>query len=248
MRILVLADIHANLAALDAVLAAEKEWDEMIFLGDVVVGGPEPEACVTRLRECQPYAIQGNHDRQTLDPSYEISDPNPDRSWVAWTRSQLSPANRDWLASMAPSHAIDRDGLRIRLHHGDFPAPLGRFWPDWPDEKWQTLAEMFPEPWIMAAHSHVQFRQDRVGRVLINPGSVGQPRLGQPLAQYMVLEDGEPRFLAVPYDIEQTCRAMEQMPIPEDFRTMWQEIFRNGMLSSRYPMRDWKSLQDAGYR
>jgi predicted phosphodiesterase len=248
MKCLILADVHANLSAMQAVLAREKRWDEVVFLGDIVVGGPQPEQCAALLRELGGVMISGNHDRQGIEADIDPSDPNPDLQWVRWTQHQLSQASRNMIAAMPRTLAIEREGWTMRLHHGDFPGELGRFWPDWPLEKFDHLTRCWPEPCIIAAHSHVQFRRDHAGRVLLNPGSVGQPRLGQPLALYMILQDGHMHMKATPYDVESTCRAVAEMPLPPEFIAMWQGIYRNGMLSSRYALREWQPLIDAGYR
>ncbi len=247
-RTLIFADVHANLAAFEAVLEAEQGWDDAIFLGDIVVGGPEPERCVSLLRAVGGLALMGNHDRQAVELAVAPDDPNPDRAWIRWTQEQLSKESVEFLRGMSNTCAVERQGRLMRLHHGDFPPELGRFWPDWPEEKFQMLAERYPEPWILATHSHVQFREERFGRVFINPGSVGQPRLGQPLACYAILEHGELEFRAVPYDVERTCRAMDSIPLPSDYVAMWKRIYRNGMLSDRYPLRKWEPLIRAGYR
>ncbi|MEX0885491.1 MAG: metallophosphoesterase family protein [Phycisphaeraceae bacterium] len=248
-KLLILADVHANLAAFEAVLNAERAWDELIFLGDIVVGGPEPEACVQLLRKVDAnVALAGNHDRQALEAQIDADDANPDRQWIRWTQAQLSRDSLAYLRAMRPSCTIDRAGATMRLHHGDFPATLGRFWPDWPAEKLDALIAMYAEPCIVAAHSHVQFELEHAGARLINPGSVGQPRLGQPLALYMVIDDGVMDFRAVAYDVDRTCRAMDTMPLPGWFIDMWKGIYRDGMLSDRYPLRDWQPLIDAGYR
>ena len=248
MKHLILADVHANLPALEAVLEAEHDVDEVLFLGDAVVGGPQPEQTVGLLRRLGGVAIMGNHDRQVLTATYGPDEPNLSHRWVRWTQQQLSPASWAYLRSMDDSRAIRRHRWHMRLHHGDFPAPAGRFWPDWPQEKRDWLVGRFAEPVIIAGHSHVQFQLEHRGRLLVNPGAVGQPRLGQPLALYAVLEQDELSLRAVPYDVERTCRAMDDVPLPEPFVRMWKQIYRDGMLSDHYPIREWQSLRDAGYR
>jgi len=249
MRSLVFSDVHANLAALEAVLEHAGAWDEVIFLGDAVVGGPQPEQVVSAMAELDGLFLMGNHDWDVLYKEYSPDEPNPDRFWIHWTQQQLSSSSRAFLAAFRESCAIERDGLRVRLHHGQLPDELGRrLWPDSPPKAFDYFTAQYPEPAILSGHSHVQCRVEHGGRVFINPGSAGQPRLMQPLALYAILEDGELSLEAAPYDTERTARAMERVPLDEDFIEAWQQGYRIGALPDRYPLRDWEPLRRMGYR
>lgn len=283
MKTLIIADIHANLAALEAVLSHEGAWDEVIFLGDAVGGGPQPEEVVRRLMELGTRRgaggvwILGNHDQEVLAPPSDGEPPNQDLAYVRWTRQQLSDESLRFLASLTPTAPLDHQGLRMRLHHGEFRRPMGllaaparlggrlrkagaayrravyprwtsRIWPDTHESVFRNIARAFPEPFVLLAHSHVQFQRNAAGRVFINPGSVGQPRLGQPLAAYAVLEGGEFSLRAVGYDTEATCRALDRVPLDEGFKEGWRQAYRQGRLPPWYKMREWESLAGAGYR
>src|SRR5919202_609499 len=96
-RILLLSDIHANLVALETVLAAAGEFDSVWCLGDVVGYGPAPNECVERVRALNPVCLAGNHDWAVL-AKLDVQDFNPDaRRAILWTRSVLKPANLEWL-------------------------------------------------------------------------------------------------------------------------------------------------------
>src|SRR5512132_4077776 len=100
MRALVLSDIHANIVALDAVLAAAPPVDEVWQLGDVVGYGPEPDAVVARLRDLGAVGVRGNHDAAALGGS-EIQSFNVDaRRAMEWTRTAIGDETRAWLASL----------------------------------------------------------------------------------------------------------------------------------------------------
>ena len=102
MRTLVLSDIHANLVALDAVLAAAGQWDRVWFLGDLVGYGPNPNECVERLRDLEPLALSGNHDWAVLN-KLDTEEFNDDaRRLVNWTRHELTGENLAYLKDLPP--------------------------------------------------------------------------------------------------------------------------------------------------
>jgi predicted phosphodiesterase len=277
MKSLVLSDIHANLAGLDAVLEAEGDCDEIIFLGDAIVAGPQPDQVLRRLAPLSGVWTAGNHDLEPFSRVFDDHETDPDQIYMRWTRDHISPEGRRVLDRLVPTHVIERDGMVIRLHHGHFPRPVGRrtrsvrsglLWralrkirrklvgPDWDSRIWpdtsprifRAIAQEYPEPYVFLAHSHVQFRVQIDRTTFINPGSVGQPRLGQPLATYAVLEDGEIQLKAVPYDVEATCRALDSVPLERSFIEAWKAGYRAGRLPARYALREWQSLINQGYR
>jgi predicted phosphodiesterase len=248
MRSLIFADIHANLAALEAVLEAE-DWDEVLFLGDAVVGGPQPDEALSVMRELPGQFVMGNHDRQVLEESLAPGETNPDQLYIQWTREQLSPANREFLETFSPPLSVGRNGRRMRLFHGDVSGELGwRVWPDSEPGVFEALAQRFPEPYVLLGHSHIQFRVQHGGTEFINPGGTGQPRLRRLVACYALLDNGGLQLKAVPYDFGATARAMDRVPLADWYVDIWREIYLRGELSDRYALREWKSLRQAGYR
>jgi predicted phosphodiesterase len=249
MKTLIFADVHSNLAALEAMLAAEGDWDDLIFLGDAVLGGPQPEEVVQRLAELDGLFLMGNHDAEMLVKGPEQDSEDRPANWGPWTRSQLSDASRAFLSTFRKTCAIEHQGLTLRLHHGDFPPPVDdRLWPDDPEEFFLDLARRFPEPIILFAHCHIQFRRQVGSTTFINPGGLGQPRLSEPLACYAVLIDGRFDLRGVPYDVEQTCRAVDAAPLDPGFQAEWTSAFRAGEVPARYNIRDFTSLRGHGYR
>lgn len=200
----------------------------------------------------------GNHDEEILETDAATDPTNPDRMWLDWLRRVVTPANRAFLATFQPSHVIERDGLTIRLHHGHFTRELGgRLWPDSPDSQFAAVARAFPEPHMLTGHTHVQYRKmvehGRGGVTFINPGSVGQPRMGRceggrPLALYGLLENGRFTHHAAPYDVARTNAALEALPLPRDYIVMWQRANAAGRLAERYRLYDLESLRAQGYR
>ena len=209
-RVLLVADVHANAPALDAVLAAEPERDSVLFLGDAVDCGPHPASACERLRDLDIDAgVAGNHDRAVLDADESGPDATPVRRWQRWSYDRLSGADRSWLRSLDRTTAVDHAGRRLRLHHGDFPPPDGHEgrWPTrvTPDDEtglFEAVAARYDEDVILHGHSHYPFDATVDGTRFVNPGSVGLQRDGWPpdRARYAVLEDGAVDLRAVTYD------------------------------------------------
>ncbi len=229
MRVAVLSDIHANLRALEAVLGSLGSVDAIWQLGDVVGYGPDPNAVIERLREVGARGVRGNHDVAALGGD-EIDYFNPDaRRAMAWTRESLSPASREWL-----------DALPERLEDGDFTLAHGSPRdPIWEYLTSRSAAEAnltaFDTPYCLVGHTHVPvvFRHEEgemelLGvdagsrlalneeRAIINPGSVGQPRDGEPEASYVILDTskGTATWRRIPYDVEATQAAMIEAGLP----------------------------------
>ncbi len=162
MKTLILSDIHANLAALEAVLEAERTWDEVFFLGDAVGGGPNPDEVLNVLRDLNGIFIRGNHDQEVIASLHATGDRstvpilgevarrirrkmrdmlhsghaeayNPDYVWRLWTKQQVSEANREFLGGFIETAHVERAGLTIRLIHGDIPKEWGYGSRIWPD-------------------------------------------------------------------------------------------------------------------
>ncbi len=232
MRYLVISDIHANLTALNAVLADAGSFDRIWCLGDLTGYGPDPNECIARLREFPLTALAGNHDWAVLD-RLDLDDFNRDaRVACLWTRHHLTPENKAFLASLpvqielegytlvhaSPSEPVEEyvlDTLSAEYNFGQFNTAvclLGHS--HWP------VAFLQPE----AARSLcVQIRPTNNepfkfngGRWIINPGSVGQPRDGNPAAAYAQLdvEEGQWEYRRVAYPVEETQQRMRQHRLP----------------------------------
>lgn len=254
MKTLILADVHANLASLEAVLDHEKTWDEVLFLGDAVMGGPQPNETLSLLRSLDGIFLMGNHDLQALNMDLDGEGTDPHQVWCRWIGRTLTPKNRRFLANLSGPRSIVRQGLRLRLIHGQLPEHAGGkrhdryLWPDAPAEQLEAMTDRYPEPIILHGHCHIQYRRQVDGVEFINPGGLGQPRLGRPLACYAVLADGRINLRAVPYDVAKTCRAMAQMDLDAEFIAMWQKIYRQARLAKRYRSRDLGPFMDGPYR
>jgi len=246
---LILSDIHANHAALDAVLAAETDWDELLFLGDAVSYGPQPEAVLQRLADCTGVFISGNHDSEiaTLE---KTGTPWTAETYDEWTRNALSVKSHRFLQAFSDDRQLQFGEQSVRIHHGDFTLETqswnGRLWPDTPNTVYHTIATQYDEPIICSGHSHVQFDKTVNGTRFINPGSVGQHRLGVVEACYAIEEDGAVELRSAPYDTEPVLSALAALPLSAAFCEKWRSVYVDGVLPGR--MREFRQLRTAGYQ
>ncbi len=218
MKYLIIADVHGNLPALDAVLAAHTDVDGILFLGDAPSDGPHPNAVIQRLVEVGALCIRGNHDTELLNMDLSQPPATPDQAWRHWCRKQLSEESLAVMTSWPEMRHLDIDGRPLCMIHGLLPPQYGkRLWPDSSDEAYAYLAAQCSEDTILVGHSHIQSIVQQVGRIFCNPGSIGQQRLGVPQACYALLEDGQLRLDAEPYDVESVARDMATLPIDADW-------------------------------
>lgn len=229
MRALVLSDIHANIAALDAVLAAAPATDEVWVLGDIVGYGPEPDAVVERLERLGALAVRGNHDAAALGGD-EISSFNVDaRRAMEWTRTVINDATRAWLGAL-PERLVREDWTLV---HGSPRDPIWEYITSTPVAR-AAFADIETRHGLHG-HTHVPIGYLELDgaldtmspgagsklelgerRALLNPGSVGQPRDGIPTASWLVVdtEAGAATWGRTAYDVGAVQREMDALGLP----------------------------------
>ncbi len=231
MRICVFSDIHGNLTALEAVLQDAGPVDAYWCLGDLVGYGPDPEACVQRVRQLPNLiCLQGNHDAGVVG-TLDLDFFNPGAAFsLHWTREHLSPASLDFLRTL-PSHLVLPE-YRVTLAHGSPRRPLEEY--VLTPARARVNFQHFDTPWCFIGHTHLpsafllngqelQIPSQKASlllldevRALLNPGSVGQPRDGDPRAAYAIwdTETNTWTWHRVTYDIEAVQRRMAQFNLP----------------------------------
>lgn len=229
MRIAVLSDIHANLPALEAVLGALKPYDAIWQLGDIVGYGPQPDEVVALLAAEGAVGVRGNHDSAAIGMLDTDSFNDDARAAVEWTAKRMSRQTRDWLAEL-PARAVNEP---FTLVHG---SPRD---PTWEYVYTVGIARanlpLFETPHCLVGHTHVPlvFRQRGVKvestrvkpgtayplgaeRLIINPGSVGQPRDGDQRSSALLIdtEQNTLEWHRVEYPIAHVQQLMEQVGLP----------------------------------
>ena len=212
MQIALLSDIHGNLPALEAVLDDLPAVDEIVCAGDVVGYNPWPAECVERIRNVSSVTVQGNHDR-TVETPERYAGNRMAEAGLEHAKTELSDEQRAWLADLPPRTTIADDRYRLVHSHPD-PDRLGAYVrPRQFTEMGQYVAAY---DGLILGHTHVQHAETVDGRLIVNPGSVGQPRDGDPDAAYAILdaEAGAVDLRRVSYDINTVINAIEAAGLP----------------------------------
>lgn len=226
LRIALIADIHGNLPALEAVLAdiGRTGVEKIVCLGDVAATGPQPRAVIARLRSLDCRVVMGNADAELFDPE-PTPEPDTDHAKFAemsrWAANQLAPDELAWLRSFQPAVRVKLPATtELLCVHGSprsFNDPITATTPE------PELAAMLgdePAAIIAAGHTHVPLLRRHRDRLLLNPGSVGLAYAQRAdgsffvpaVAQYATLavtpSGRQVAFHEVPYDQAATIRAM----------------------------------------
>jgi diadenosine tetraphosphatase ApaH/serine/threonine PP2A family protein phosphatase len=232
LRVAVISDIHANLHALEAVLEAiDAEPPDAIWcLGDLVGYGPRPNEVTGLVEERATICLVGNHDLGVLG-LLDLDEFAPDAEASArWTQTVLLDEARAFLETLSP--AVKAEG--VELFHASPRDPVWEY--VLTEEAARDSFDLTTAPLVLVGHSHIALAiglaGDQIGgglapegsevelegeRWLLNPGSVGQPRDGDPRAAWLELDlgAGRARFRRVPYDLERTQAEIRERDLPE---------------------------------
>jgi predicted phosphodiesterase len=230
MRVAVISDVHANYRALEAVLEQidAERVDAVWCLGDTVGYGPRPNKCCEAVSSRSSYSLVGNHDLVVLG-ELSISDFNDDAAEAAiWTSQVLTQESRAFLEPLQPAGEV----AGVDLFHASARDPVWEY--VLTEEAARGTFELSDASLVLVGHSHVALalsdNGERItggvalagseveleGRWLLNPGSVGQPRDGDPRAAWLLLDldRGLAAFRRAPYAIEQTQAEMRKLGLP----------------------------------
>ena len=212
MKLLIISDLHANWPALQAVAKSEQDLKGIICLGDIVNYGPHPMPCVDWVRDhVKPgWVVQGNHDRALgCDTGPRCSAPYRRLAleMQRYTRRQIGPAARDYLARLPTSTTQLLAGAVFFLCHAAPTDPLYAYIKPDDTRRWTRECEFAAGPdFLLVGHTHLPLIC-RIGRTtIVNPGSVGQPKDGDPRACYALWRDGDVTLHRVSYDVEEVAR------------------------------------------
>ncbi len=233
MRIAVISDLHGNWHALEAVLAdvQHEGADEIWCLGDIVGYGPQPNRCVEESKAHSAVCLLGNHDLAALG-KVDLAGFSPDAAESArWTIGNLEPAALEFLETLEPK--AERAG--VELFHASPRDPIWEYVLS--ESAVRSALELTTAGVVLVGHSHIPIAlllsngealagglakggselELTEGRWLLNPGSVGQPRDGDPRAAYLLLdlESRKAQFRRVAYNIEATQAEIRKAGLPE---------------------------------
>lgn len=227
MKILLVADIHANWPALQAV---NESFDACLFLGDLVDYGANPVPCIQWVQDNALAAVRGNHDHAVAQRIVPRGG-GGFRELAALTRpinwKVLEPRHLKYLARLPVTRTLELDGLRFLLVHATPRDPMDEYLLDDP-VAWQARLQRIKADIVCVGHTHIQFHLKLNGIQVVNPGSVGQPRDGDPRAAYAVIENGKVEMRRVPYDIEAAVAALRAARLPPEGLAMAESTLRTG--------------------
>lgn len=239
MRLGVIADVHANLPALEACLEEldRRRVDRVVCLGDVVGYGAEPRACIELLRARGIATVRGNHDHDVASTDLQAGTGSAARVVLGWTRRELDELDRRWLGELPAHLVLDPPG--VILAHGCFLNDVffrGYVTSTMLEANLRAIAGSGGWPQVaLCGHTHVPMCgwlagdaveerravaswPARASAVLVNPGSVGQPRDAEPTACCAIVDLGArtAEVLRVPYDVEAAIAALRGAGLPEE--------------------------------
>ncbi|MGQ4914173.1 MAG: metallophosphoesterase family protein [Candidatus Asgardarchaeia archaeon] len=215
MKLLVLSDIHSNYVALKTILENER-YDLIAFAGDIVDYGPNPVECIDIIREYADYKVMGNHDAAAaygIDCycSYKTKDLSIETRSVITTPS-LNAEDKQFLKQLPKIKQIDIDSISFTLVHASPKDYLYDYILPDDTEKLDDAINIIKTDFLIIGHSHHQFSTTRNNVIVVNPGSVGQPRDGNPKAAYAIIDTTTKRveLKRQPYDIEKVIEGLKK--------------------------------------
>jgi putative phosphoesterase len=229
MRILLVADVHANWAALEAV---RESFDLCLCLGDLVDYGVEPGPCIEWARKHAAHAVRGNHDHGAAQ-HVVVSGTAGFRYLTGLTRSitcgKLAEPERRYLAGLPLTKFLTLNGKRCLLVHATPRDPMDEFAPADVDF-WQRRLEGIDVDFVLCGHTHQPYILQVGSVTVVNPGSVGLPRDGDPRAAYAVFTDSVVELRRAEYPIDRAIQAVHETDLPDKAKEMLAEVYRTGKL------------------
>ncbi len=227
MRILLLADIHANWAALSAI---NEPFDVCLVLGDLVDYGLDPAPCIDWVRQKATHAVRGNHDHGVAQ-NVRVHGKGGFKYLTGVTRQitqeRITPDHRRFLGSLPISKRVTLDNTKFLLVHATPRDPMDEY--TIADvEFWSRRLQDVDANVICVGHTHHPYVLEVGDKLVINPGSVGQPRDGDPRASYGIIENQRVELKRIEYPVEETVKTVWESGLPEPAKAMLAEVFRTG--------------------
>lgn len=217
MKIVIASDVHGNF---DALSALPEDCDELWVLGDLVNYGPQPKEVIDYIRTHAAVVVRGNHDQCIAygdDPRCSARFREMAGATRRFTADTLSAEDKAYLRSLPQNAFVTKSKTRFFLCHATPSDPLYEYRTaeseKWVDECMQLGADV-----ILVGHTHIPFIRSFNRQILVNPGSLGQPKTGKPDACYAVWENGKVSLRTYAYPIDRTIDKIRLMPIGKDIQ------------------------------
>jgi len=230
MKIVIISDIHSNLSALESL--PEHDYDQLWCIGDLVDYGPKPREVIRWIEDRATVIVCGNHDHAVgFNANPQCS--APFRRLAAETRrftQDVCTQNDVQFLRRLPLHReLIVNSTSFYLVHAMPTDPLFGYCPE-NSERWQTEIGWTDADVLVVGHTHTPFTRKIGKTTIVNPGSVGQPKTGRPLACYALWEDGEISLKEYTYPLIDTIREIRKMPISPDDQEALIAVLETGKL------------------
>ena len=229
MRIAIFSDIHANILALNRVLEeiGKDSFDAVYCLGDLVGYGPRPNEVIETMRASGIQTVMGNyddgvgHERGGCGCAYVTDEEKKNgQKSIEWTTEQVTPENKEYLRSLHERIEFTAEGYRVLLVHGS-PRRINEYlYMDRPEKSLHRMLESIDADVMVCGHTHNPYHRIVKDIQIINDGSVGKPKDGDPRACYAAIELGETinvEFRRVEYPIEVVAGEIREAGLPSAF-------------------------------
>jgi len=235
VRILIFSDLHANWEALLWMQRVEEKPDAILFLGDVVGYGPDPAACIQWVRANATVAVQGNHDYGLANnvcggtpiEAHDLALATHAHAWKILRKDDM-----DYLRNLPQQQTVTFEETTFHLVHGTPPEPMyGKV--NLIFARQSQLREMVADveaDVILMGNTHVPAMRQLDDKLLVNPGSLGQPRYGVPDPTYAIWEDGEMRIRHLHISHDRTIEKIGLLPLEKDIIQRLQQILMTGQM------------------
>jgi putative phosphoesterase len=229
MKILLIADIHANWAALQAIT---EPHDICLCLGDLVDYGLQPRPCIDWVRKHAHHTVRGNHDHGVAH-YIQVSGRAGFKYLTTVTRpitqELITADERRYLGRLPITRMVTLDATRFLLVHATPRDPLDEYHsPD--TEFWRRRLQGVDADVVCIGHTHLAYALQIDKTLVVNPGSVGQPRDGDPRAAYAIIEDRHVQLRRVEYPVEVTVQNIQQSSLPEPAKDLLSQVLRTGAM------------------
>jgi putative phosphoesterase len=215
MKIAIISDLHGNYEALRSLPTG---YDELWILGDLVNYGPEPAAVVDFARTNSKVVVRGNHDNSIgfdVDPRCTVRYQKMADLTRRYTASALDKEQKQFLRLLPLKLELIREDTRFYLCHAKPSDPLYGYCPEESDE-WVEELEQVNADVLLVGHTHTPFIRKIGKKIVVNPGSLGQPKTGKPDACYAIWENGDFQLKSFPYAVDKTVERLKALAFPVD--------------------------------
>lgn len=222
-----MSDIHGNIEALESL---PSDYDELWVLGDLVNYGPDPSKVIAFVRANASVIIRGNHDHAIgygVDPRSSLPFRQMAAAMGEYTDRVLSANDKEFLRNLPVRAERQVDGVHYYLCHATPADPLyGYMAPD--DAGWSRECSTIQADVLLVGHTHVQYERRFGAQKVVNPGSVGQAKIGSPLACYATIANADIQLHTHPYPSEATIAKLEALALDAHVQEQLIDVLRTG--------------------